>query len=180
MKILAKLLLMFLFLFSAPAMAEIERTAMPCEEGLCLFWWPALPFVEGWHQDINHSRLYNINAQAPDGHTFADAETVIYARAIYKERIPETKSLEMLISNDKEDYLSKDPELMISEVAPQTTGSGQVLKSLTFFPKEKGNWEQVAYGEEGDFYLAFVISSRTKKAFDQAIESYKQFIRLYK
>ncbi len=173
--------LFFLFsILSMPANAEIERTAELCEQEICLHWWPVLAPVEGWHHDRQYSNFYNVNAQAPDGYTFADAETVIYAMALYKERIPETKTVEMLIEDDIKRFLSRDPSIMVTEAEPQKTADGQVLKSFTFFPKEKGNWEQVSYGEEGDFYLTFAVSSRTKEGFTQALGAYKQFIGRYK
>ena len=70
--------------------------------------------------------------------------------------------------------------IVVSQSDPLVTGDGQILKSFTFFPKEKGNWEQVLYGEEGDFYLIFTVSSRTKEGFTKALGIYKQFINQYK
>ena len=168
-----------LLVFSASANAEIENVAVPCERGLCLYWWPKLVAVKGWHHDRDHSYLYSVNAQAPDGYTFADAESVIYAKALYKPRIPETTSLQMLIKDDKDQFLSRDPNIIISEVGTLITGDGRILKSFTFFPKGKGNREQVSYGEEGDFYLIFALSSRTKEGFAKTLNAYKQFIGQY-
>ncbi len=169
-----------LLVLSASAKAEIEKVAVPCEKGICLYWWPKLVAVEGWHHDWDHSYHYSVNAQAPDGYTFANAESVIYAKALYKPRIPKTTSLEMLIKGDKERFVSRDPNLVVSEVGPLVTGDGQILKSLTFFPKENGNWEQVSYGEEGEFYLIFTLSSRTKEGFTRTLNAYKKFISQYK
>ena len=173
-------LLMLLGAISTPAHAEIEKIAAPCESGLCFYWWPKLQTVEGWHHDRDHSYYYGINAQAPDGYTFANAETVIYAKALYKPRILETKSLEMLIKDDKEQFLARDPNIEISKVDGISTGDGQILISFTFFPKHQGNWERVSYGEEGDFYLVFSISSRTKDGYTKALQIYSQFISHYK
>lgn len=178
MKILISFIVVLLVL-SASAIAEIEKVAVPCEQGLCFYWWPKLVAVNGWHHDREHSYLYSANAQAPDGYTFANAESVIYAKALYKPRISKTTSLEMLIKDDKEQFLSRDPNIIVSEVDRLVTGDGQILKSLTFFPKEKGNWEQVSYGEEGEFYLIFTLSSRTKDGFTRTFAAYKQFIGRY-
>ncbi len=92
----------------------------------------------------------------------------------------ETKSLEMLINTDKQQFLSRDPNTLVSEVEPIKTGDGKILKSFTFFPKDKGNWEQVSYGEEGDFYLIFTVSSRTKEGFTKVSGDYRKFINQYK
>lgn len=174
-------ILLVIMVLSIPASAEIEKTAVPTDKGIQLYWWPKLKAVAGWHQDRKLSNSYGINAQAPDGYTFANAAAVIYAKADYKPRMPGTKSLEMLITGDKQNFRAKDPTVVISEVDPLKTGDGKSLRSFTFFPKEKkGDWEQVSYGEEGDFYLVFVVSSKTKEAFAKAVDAYKTFISQYK
>jgi hypothetical protein len=173
-------LIVLLFVFSVSANAEIEKIAVPCEGKLSFYWWPELTAVQGWHQDREHSYMYGANAQAPDGFTFGNAETVIYAKALYKPRIPKTESLEVFIKDDKEQFLSRDPNIVVSEVEPLITGDGQTLKSFTFFPKREGNWEQVSYGEEGEFYLVFTVSSRTKEGLTKVLGAYRQFISQYK
>jgi len=179
MKVLAGILASLL-LFSAAANAEIEKLAVPCGQQICFYWWPKLAAVKGWHHDREHSFYYSANAQAPDGTTFADAESVIYAKALYKPRIPETKSLEDLIDRDKKAFLSRDPHIVYAEAEPPVTSDGRTLKSFTFFPGKAGSWEQVSYGEEDDFYLIFTVSSRTKEGFAKAAEDYRTFIRQYK
>ena len=169
-----------LLAFSTAASAEMEKLAVPCGQKVCFYWWPKLAPVKGWHHDRQHSFYYGANAQAPDGHTFANAESVIYARALYKPRSPETKSLEDLIGRDKKDSLSRDPNIVYAEAGPLKTGDGRTLKSFTFFPRKGGNWEQVSYGEEDDFYLIFTVSSKTQEGFTKAAEDYRTFIRQYK
>ena len=160
--------------------AEIEKLSRGCNSGFCLYWWPKLTSVKGWHQERESSYANSANIQVPDGSTFSDAETVIYASALYKPRVPETTSLEMLLNNDKNKFLSHDPGMVITEVAPLETGDGKLLKSYTFFPQKKGDWEQVSYGEEGDFFLIFTISSRTQEGFAKTLEIYRQYISQYK
>jgi hypothetical protein len=169
-----------LLLISATTHAEMEQIATSCEREFCFYWWPKLPEVKGWHHDHDQSLSYGINAQAPDGYTFANAKTVIYAKAPYKPRMPETKTLEMLISDDKRQFLLDYPGIQIKEVKSLITADGQVLRSFAFSPKTKGNWEQVSYGEEDDFYLIFTISSRSKEAFAAMYPDYKRFINNYK
>jgi hypothetical protein len=98
-----KRLLVVLVLVSTPVCAEIEKRAVPCDatERICFYWWPRLPQAAGWHQDLDHSYMYSANAVAPDGFTFANAETVIYAKALYKPRSPGTKSLGQLTNNGR-------------------------------------------------------------------------------
>jgi hypothetical protein len=121
-----------------------------------------------------------VNVQVPDGFTFSNAETVIYAKASYKPRIPETTSLEIFINNDKADFLKDDPTIAITKVPGLKTSDGKALETYTFFPKVKGNWEEVSYGEEVDFYLIFTISSRSHAGFLATLPVYEQYIARYK
>ena len=136
--------------------------------------------LDGWHQDREHSFFYSANALAPDGFTFKNAESVIYARALFKPRTPEIKSLETLIENDREDFEANVPGVSIQEVAPLSTADGQKLRSFTFFPTKDGNWERVSYGEEGEFYLVFTVSSRSQSGFNSAVVAYEKLIAGYK
>jgi hypothetical protein len=167
-------------LFSVGMRAEIEKNARVCDTGICFYWWPKLPEVKGWHQDSEQSFNYGANALAPNGSTFVNAKTVMYASASYKPRMPETKSLEMFITDDRNNFLAEDPSMQITEVTEMTTADGKKLRSFTFFPKGKGNWEQVSYAEEGDFYLTFTVSSRSKEGFLKAQDVYRELIAHYK
>jgi hypothetical protein len=169
-----------LLMLSASASAEMEKTALSCETGMCLYWWPKLPPIKGWHQDREQSYNYRANALAPDGFTFADAETVMYATAFFKPRIPETRSLEMLIANDKKQFLVETPGITITETKVIMTADGKRLRSFTFFPTKQGNWERVSYGEEGEFDLVFTISSRTEMGYDRAIATYESLLGSYR
>jgi hypothetical protein len=103
-----------------------------------------------------------------------------YAKASYKPRIPETKSFGMLIADDKRELLSEKPDLTIVEIGELTTGDNQKLRAFTFFPRFKGEGELVSYGEEGEFYLIFTLSSHSKEGFDKAKDTYRELIAPYK
>ena len=165
---------------SATASAEIEKVAVPADNGLKLYWWPKLPDVAGWHFDRDASHHYGFAAWAPDNFTFADAETVIYARAIYKPRDPETKSLDMLIERDKQHFLEKSPGTRVESAPSLPTADGRRFRSLAFSQSSSGTWDRAAYGEEGDFYLMFIISSRSQSGYQKAMPTFETFIARYK
>jgi hypothetical protein len=179
MKTIVKVACLILLL-SVAMRAEIEKTAHVCDTGVCLYWWPKLPDVKGWHQDTEQSYNSGANALAPNGFTFVNAKTVMYASASYKPRMPETKSLEMFITGDRNNFLAADPGIQITEVTELPTADGKKLRSFTFFPKAKGNWEQVSYTEEGDFYVTFTVSSRSREGFLKAQGAYLELIAHYK
>jgi hypothetical protein len=177
---LIRVLITSLLLTSATAFAEIEKFAIPGEKGMAFHWWPKLPSVAGWSQDRDFSFRYSINALAPTGASFADSETVMYAKAIYKLRVPDVNSLAKLIENDKKDFVTNVPGITIQEAKVLATADGMNAPSLTYTPKGKGNWERVSYLEEGDFYLIFTISSRTEIGFLTSITAYETLISQYK
>jgi hypothetical protein len=165
---------------SATASAEIEKVAVPTDKGLTLHWWPKLPDVTGWHFDRDASYHYGFAAWAPDNSTFADAETVIYARAIYKPRDPGTKSLDMLIEQDKQRFLAGSPGTPIEPAASLRTADGRSFRSLSFPQSRSGTWDRAAYGEEGDYYLMFILSSRSQSGYQKAMAAFETFIARYK
>lgn len=174
------IVLLSLLLLPLPAFSEIEKVGQPCEKGICVAWWPKLTPAKGWHHERGPSFANGVNIQVPDGFTFSNAETVIYAKALYKLRTPEINSLNMLIKSDREEFVSRDPGIVITEAKATKTGDGRTLRSFTFFPKNEGNWEQVSYGEEADYYLIFTISSRSRAGFAEMFNVYEQYIGHYK
>lgn len=161
------------------AHAEMQKIATVCPSGVCFHWWPILPSVEGWRHDRDASLSNGFNAQVPVTSNFADAEALIYAIAPYKPRMPNIKSLAEFIEGDKAAFVAETPDIGITEVEPLFTKDGQRLRSFLFQPKTKGQWERVSYGEEGDFYLVFVVSARTKEGLDRVLADYRQFINRY-
>ena len=167
-------------LVSLAARAEIEKTVAPCDTGSCVYLWPKLPQIKGWHQDKNQSFNSGISAWAPNGHSFVTADVVIYAIATYKPTVPETKNLVNFIAADTSRFIISDPTISINEVSELVTGDGQKLRSFTFLPESKGSWEVVSYGEEGNYYLTFVLSARSKEGFEKAQAAYHQLIAGYR
>lgn len=165
---------------SSTAFAEIEKFAIPGEKGMAFHWWPKLEPVVGWTQDKDFSFKYSINALAPTGASFADSETVMYANAIYKPRVPHVKSLTALIENDKKDFVVNVPGVAIQEAKALVTADGKKVVSLNYVPRGKGNWERVSYLEEGDFYLIFTVSSRTESGYHATIKAYENLISQYR
>lgn len=166
--------------FSINSTAEIEKIAIPGEKGMSFSWWPKLAPLSGWEQDREFSLRYSATALAPIGASFADAETVMYAKALFKPRIPKMTSLAMLIESDKKAFLDNVPAVAIKEAPSLVTADGKKLISLTYTPKEKGNWERVSYFEEGGFCLVFTISSRTPEGFLATAKAYETLIAQYK
>lgn len=161
--------------------AEIEKYSNVCQTGICFHWWPKLPVIEGWHQDEEQSRRESVNALAPDGHTFVNAETVMYAKAEYKPRVPESKTLDEFIENDKKTF----SDVLVTPAPDLVTADGQKIRTFLFTPKQSGNWERIGYGEENDaekneYFLIFAISSRSRNGLQKSMKDFEKLIQLYK
>ncbi|MCC6694287.1 MAG: hypothetical protein IT365_01525 [Candidatus Hydrogenedentes bacterium] len=167
-------------LFPVAGWGEIEKQAIRTDEGFAFYWWPKLPSIDGWEPDRDASFHYQVNAIVPKGKGFADAETVMYAKAIYKPGIGDTKSVDDLVKNDTEHFKEDDPSIEIKQLPDIVDGDGKKLKVYRFTPAKEGNWEAVAYGSEGDFFLIFAISSRSAAGFDAQFPKFKELLGKYK
>ncbi len=165
---------------STSSHAEVEKFATPSASGMHLYWWPRVPAVEGWIQDRDASAANSIFALVPTGQSFQDAPTVIYAKAVFKARVPDLTSLSAFVEDDKKGTLANAPGTTAVSAKPMTDGDGRGLVSLVFRPRSDGNWEQVSYLEEGEFYLVFAVSARNEAAFNSARTSYEWLVSHYK
>lgn len=171
---------LILMLATGFASAEIEKTAATSDAGIQLWWWPKVQPPPGWHFDEGSSRNYGCNAMAPDGATFSNAETVMYAKADYKPRRPEIGSLAQLIDADIADFRQAYPGMSVDIGSPVPTADRQPLTLVTFTPYAGGSWESVAYGEDAEFYLMFTVSSRTEAGLAQAMPAFKAMVASYR
>jgi hypothetical protein len=185
-RILLALLVPLAWLSSSRAVfAEIFKLAIPTDRGIELYWWPQLRAPEGWVHDEDTSRSAGSNIFVPNGQSFSEAPAVMYGRALYKPYIPETRSLDELISDDKRDFQKHFPGVSIQRLPDLKTGASRSLRRFSYSPFRsasvaQGSWEQTAYGEEGDFYLIFVVSAHTEAALRRALPAFYGLIANYK
>jgi hypothetical protein len=177
--------LLFLAIACQDSRGEIEKHAIVDCKGICFYWWPKLAPIPGWHSDqaVNYSTGENgANVLIPDGSSFADADTIMYASATFKPRYekdnPKSKSLAAFIADDEAHF--REEGRNIAQAAPLTTKNGQTLRSLTFILPKGAQWERVSYGEEGEYYLLFVISSRTESGFRKNQDAYEHLVEQYR
>lgn len=162
------------------ASAGLEKIAAVCNQKICFHWWPKLPTIEGWRHDRDYSLHYNFNALAPVGISFSIAETVMYSNAIYRPRVPDDRTLEQFIDGDTKKFRDTNPGLKIEETLPLKTGDAKVVRSFVLIPTASGQWERVSYLEEGDYYVVFVVSSRSESGLNAAMFAYEKLVANYR
>ncbi len=94
--------------------------------------------------------------------------------------VPESKTLKDFIANDHAGFRQESPDLSIIPAPTLNTADGKSAASWLLEPKTTGQWERVAYLEEGDYYFVFVISSRTQASLVRSMEAYESLVRNYK
>jgi len=163
------------------ASAEIYKLAVPTDYGFHLYWWPVLPSVVGWHHDEIASRKYATNVLVPDGYSFLNAPAITYGEALYKPRDPEARTVEQVISNDRSEFDRENPGIKIKEVPELHDGDGKALRCFSFGPAgSSGNWELVAYSEEGDDFLLFTVSALSSRALQSADPTFSALVSHYR
>ena len=164
-----------------PVNAAIEIVDTPSSAGPVRQWWPKVAPPKGWEHDREHSVAYGINAMVPSGKTFANADTVMYAKAMYRPRELQLRDVDALIDRDRRKALTQDPPRKSALAPGLKTADGKPLKTVTFIPaRGEGNWERVAYAQEGDYFILFAVSSRTRKGYDGARSAFEQMLKAYR
>ena len=172
--------LICLSFFASFAYAGIEKIALPTDQGFRMIWWPKVDPGGPWNFDEMASRQNALKMFVPSGSTFANAETVMYAKANFKPRTPDTKALKSLIDNDVANIKTEAPGIKIEVMPPVTDGDGKSVQVVSFIPTGgQGNWEWVAYGEDGEYFLVFTVSSRTKLGLEKSLPAFKAMIASY-
>jgi len=173
------LAILLILIAAVPGSAEVEKLAVPSEHGVDFYWWPRLPATDGWLHDEEASQTLAANVLVPEGSSFAEAPAVMYAKALYKPRAPEIQSIQELVESDRGEFERDMPTLRIERLPDLTTGDHRALIQLSFTHSGEGNWERVAYGEEGNYYLIFVISARNEADLKGAVPAFEKLLASY-
>ena len=180
-----KYLLLITLLFSINSYSEIFRISQVCNESgkMCFYWWPKLQKIDGWSQDQGSSYHFSMNTQAPNGYTFSNSDSVIYAKAEYRHN--DDRTLKEFIKDAQSQFVSASSPLTLKYTKDLKSESGLNFNSYSFKPKQKGNWEQVSYSEETDkdgnkYWLIFALSSRSEEGYLESLDTYYKFISSYK
>ena len=160
------------------AHAETEGFTYACSSGMCFWRRPVVDPPPGWVRDDAAGQELRFNAFARQGESFMKADAVLYANADYRKNTAPT--LAGRIALDRERIMKGDPRAKIAETKAVRNADGKTLATYAFVPSRRDDsWETVAYDEEGDYYMRFVLSAQTKAAHDKALPDFVAFVRGY-
>jgi hypothetical protein len=134
---------------------------------------------KGWEFKEGASARYHARAFAPAGSNFGNATAVMYAKAVPKQGQP--TSLAAFMSQDIASYRTKDAKLQVKTGLSYVDGDGRTLQAVQLVPATGSGvqWETIAYGEEGGFYLVFDLSASGVVEHDSAVPAFKQMLATY-
>lgn len=92
---------------------------------------------------------------------------------------PSLRSLSEFIADDRRSFAENNREIVIDDAEALTTEDGQTLRSLTYFRTRDHNWERVFHGEEGDYYLLFVINAHSVAGYRNGQAVYERLVHEY-
>ena len=162
-----------------PAQAGLEPVLGTCNGSACLWHEPGVRAPQGWEFKEPASTRYHARAFAPAGTNFANATAVMYAKAVPKAGQP--ASLAAFIAQDVAGFRAGDPKLQVKTGLSYPDGDGHPLKAVQLIPGSGGNgqWQTIAYGEEGAFYLVFSLSGAGLLEHDAALPAFKAMLATY-
>jgi hypothetical protein len=74
------------------------------------------------------------------------------------------------------------PNMQVVQQKTLTSGGHKPFQIFSYSPTSDSNytWEQVAYGEDDEYYITFVVSSRSKLDLNKALPAFASMIASYK
>ena len=162
-----------------PAQAGLEPVVGDCGGATCLWHEPTVHAPKGWEFKETASSRYHARAFAPVGSNFANATAVMYAKAVPKEGQPAT--LAAFMAQDIASFRAKDAKLQVKTGLGYPDGDGHRLPAVQLFPGQGSGqqWQTIAYGEEGAFYLVFSLSGSGVLEHDSAVPAFQAMLASY-
>ena len=128
------------------------------------------------HPNVDGHRRHNTDDfLVPDGADPATSDVTIQARGY--PRSGDTASLAQLMDKDQAAapgaQITKRPDVYDKDSTPFTL--------VTFAPAagQAGDWKAVAYSEEGEYLLAFILIAHSKAAYDKNLPVFTGLIQKY-
>ena len=112
------------------------------------------------------------------GESWKDAVTVMYANIASFEHTPDT-TLEQLIEYDINNFKSHYSDINITDGKDIIIKSNLTAKVKYLSGKSYGNFEAMAYIDAGKAGVMIIMSSRTKKDFDNSLIAFENLVKSY-
>jgi hypothetical protein len=158
--------------------AEVENIATPDPECNCIRFWhrPKVVAPTGWTIDDEAGTYHQIAALAPGNASFDDSQVVMYARAIRKS--DQHKNLRSFVqaAADTQRKANATNKIINRGTLKRSDKTEFVLVEVTPKPSQQANFDYIAYGEEGEFWIAYVLSAQDLKTREKYAQTFRSFV----
>jgi hypothetical protein len=119
----------------------------------------------------------------PEDSSWQKGTVGMYANAYHKKDVKE-EPLEKVIADDIAEYKKKSPEIRVKNAEPLPTredarAKGKKATIKYFTGDASGNYEAVAYIDEGKVVVMLVLTARNEKDFESSLSSFKELVGSY-
>jgi hypothetical protein len=159
---------------------ELEGHAFmdPSIQGIRTYQRPKLLPPSGWVENDAAGQEIRGVFFVMAGKNPSNSEVTIYALAVQKEN--PSQVISSFVEDDITNFKNNSDKGSVSKIDSLRTASGK-LPSYSFMYKNEGHWyiQTVAYGEEGKYFLSFVLTAKSKPAHDRTFPVFKQLLSTY-
>ena len=158
--------------------AEVENIATPDAECNCIRFWhrPKIVAPTGWTIDDEAGNYHQIAALAPGNASFDDSQVVMYARAIRKSDQHTNLRSFVQAAADTQRQANATNKIISRGSLKRGDKTEFLLVEVTPRPSPQANFDYIAYGEEGEFWIAYVISARDIKTREKYAPTFRSFV----
>jgi hypothetical protein len=133
---------------------------------------------KGWIMDSETAKSEGVQAVFyPDGSSWKNSVTVMYARVIYKDEVQST--IDKVISSDVSDFLKLSNESTVSDSPSLEIRDKSKSISKVFYDAANKNYEMVTFIDDTKVVVILALSSRQKAEYDKALPAFKDLVRSY-
>jgi hypothetical protein len=174
------------FMVSAlPAQAEVLKFMRMCPgQKLCPFYELVIKPPRDWIEDKEASKQNGVQIMLPRGRTFGNAPALMYVKISSRQG---DQSAEDFVRVSQERWRKSVPDTKIEKIADVARANGQsAFLSYRYenpsMPQQR--FEAVSFGldkdkDGNDFFVMVTITGRDKKAIDQAMARYNEFLKTH-
>ncbi len=139
---------------------------------------------KGWVLDNGSGKGQGLQAVFyPKGSSWKNGAAVMYAN-VYQKRDPGKESLQTVIAGDVAEYQKESPKLTVVDADRIPTRKDERSKgkeaNIKYFAGDRnGNYEAVAYINEGKVVVMLVLTTRSKNDFGSSLSAFKELVGSY-
>ena len=134
---------------------------------------------KGWVLDNKSGVSQGLHAVFyPKGQSWKEAPTVMYANTASLEDDAH-RTLEKLIEFDLNNFKKNYPGISVTEESNIKIKENVVAKVRYLSGQTYGNYEAIAYIDEGKTGVMIILSSRTKEGFENSLRVFNELVTSY-